>query len=565
MSFAPFDDDFDNLIDYDQGFHTAGELNSHSSFDASGSMDPIQSMYSFDPTERRQVFSGPSHEYGRFRQLTGLPTGAMTAIPMDAEIKLETPYSMMPSPAQSMPFMDFNNFSFDQEIDPMQQESVPAFFFPNNTFVDSNNMSSDAFISAPSQAPQPSRLYPGMHSQQAQQARAQALARQQSQQQLGQEIMQQRHRQSVADSVVSMPTTRANSVGSVVGDSGVDDKLSRLLDHMRNNSNMETIDEEEDSSSGGNGKSGRSRKDEDDMDEDERLLNSEEGKKLSSKERRQLRNKVSARAFRSRRKGMFGVADSLKVYANFALEYIGQLEGEVAEKTRECDQLKAQNRHQAEQIAQLTQLTRSLLAHPAFATFAEDLSNDPSLLASTSSSSSGSSTPKQTESKQQTQNKTKTQPKQEPQQPEQLQVNRMQQDSLDLSMLNLGSAHWNASTAFNFQPSVFAVLELPQPAEFSARTLSGKNKGDELSQILSPFKLLPSMPAAKTQQPRLFTAKTSQDIEVKQVRIGLTSTATPCSDHYTEHAIRDIEAAFDEFETQIKQLSTLLGQSPCRQ
>ena len=38
-------------------------------------------------------------------------------------------------------------------------------------------------------------------------------------------------------------------------------------------------------------------------DEDERLLASEEGKKLSSKERRQLRNKVSARAFRSRRKG----------------------------------------------------------------------------------------------------------------------------------------------------------------------------------------------------------------------------------------------------------------------
>jgi hypothetical protein len=47
----------------------------------------------------------------------------------------------------------------------------------------------------------------------------------------------------------------------------------------------------------------RMRKEEEDMDEDERLLASEEGKKLSSKERRQLRNKVSARAFRSRRKG----------------------------------------------------------------------------------------------------------------------------------------------------------------------------------------------------------------------------------------------------------------------
>ena len=47
----------------------------------------------------------------------------------------------------------------------------------------------------------------------------------------------------------------------------------------------------------------RMKKDEEEMDEDERLLASEEGKRLSSKERRQLRNKVSARAFRSRRKG----------------------------------------------------------------------------------------------------------------------------------------------------------------------------------------------------------------------------------------------------------------------
>ncbi len=47
----------------------------------------------------------------------------------------------------------------------------------------------------------------------------------------------------------------------------------------------------------------RMRKEEEDMDEDERLLASEEGKKLRSPERRQIRNPVSARAFRSRRKG----------------------------------------------------------------------------------------------------------------------------------------------------------------------------------------------------------------------------------------------------------------------
>jgi len=241
----------------------------------------------------------------------------------------------------------------------------------------------------------------------------------------------------------------------------------------------------------------------------------------------------------------------------------------VAEKTRECDQLKAQNRHQAEQIAQLTQLTRSLLAHPAFATFAEDLSNNPSLLASTTSSSSGSSTPKQAETKQQTPNKSISQSKEEQQtqqQPQEMQVNRMQQDSLDLSMLNLGSAHWNAPTAFNFQqPSVFAVLELPQPTEFSTKILSGKDNGDELSQIMAPFKLLSTLPTAKAQQPRLTIAEMNQVIEVKQVHLGSMSTTTSCTYHHTEQSIRDIEAAFDELESQIKKTSTLLGQSPCRQ
>jgi hypothetical protein len=39
-------------------------------------------------------------------------------------------------------------------------------------------------------------------------------------------------------------------------------------------------------------------------DEDEKMLRSEEGKRLNPKERRQLRNKVSARNFRVRRKGL---------------------------------------------------------------------------------------------------------------------------------------------------------------------------------------------------------------------------------------------------------------------
>lgn len=44
---------------------------------------------------------------------------------------------------------------------------------------------------------------------------------------------------------------------------------------------------------------------EDTTNEDERLLASEEGKKLSSTDRRRLRNKISAKAHRSRRRGMY--------------------------------------------------------------------------------------------------------------------------------------------------------------------------------------------------------------------------------------------------------------------
>ena len=44
-------------------------------------------------------------------------------------------------------------------------------------------------------------------------------------------------------------------------------------------------------------------RDEDDLDDDERVLKGEEAKGMTSAQRRQLRNKVSARNFRARKKG----------------------------------------------------------------------------------------------------------------------------------------------------------------------------------------------------------------------------------------------------------------------
>ncbi|KAI5847603.1 hypothetical protein BZA05DRAFT_376811 [Tricharina praecox] len=101
----------------------------------------------------------------------------------------------------------------------------------------------------------------------------------------------------------------------------------------------------------------RMKKEEEDMDEDERLLASEEGKKLSSKERRQLRNKVSARAFRSRRK-----------------EYISQLEAEVAKKTQEAEAVKEAHRRLEEENTRLRSFSEMLMKHSAFQEFLKDLS-----------------------------------------------------------------------------------------------------------------------------------------------------------------------------------------------
>jgi hypothetical protein len=108
------------------------------------------------------------------------------------------------------------------------------------------------------------------------------------------------HQQVPQRRVEESPGAPSNR-GSRQPDPVVEERISQLLHQMRQNA----IANGEASPSPSNGMPhmAKAKKDEADMDEDERLLASEEGKKLSSKERRQLRNKVSARAFRSRRKG----------------------------------------------------------------------------------------------------------------------------------------------------------------------------------------------------------------------------------------------------------------------
>lgn len=211
------------------------------------------------------------------------------------------------------------------------------------------------------------------------------------------------------------------------------------------------------------------------MDEDERLLASEEGKKLSSKERRQLRNKVSARAFRSRRK-----------------EYIGQLEGEVAVKVQEANDLRVENQQLREENSRLTDLTRMLLSSQAFSGFLQELSQ------------SGLPAPNAANLGQQ---KTAQGPPQQAQPPRkevashesarQMQFQQPQigmalipETPVNVSMFPPSNAWMSALPANDFQ--VYAMTDLPEAPVLDLQALSGKSKSD--GNLSRPSKDMPHLP-----------------------------------------------------------------------
>ena len=244
-----------------------------------------------------QPLSGPSHNYDLYRQQTGIPQGAIAnTLAINMNNSHINQYAFTDNYLSGLsPSDEFVDFGGKTEMDFDSPSNEPAFFYPEqpaNEFIDPSAMASTS--SAPSVIPAQStsnvgRLWPGMHQQQA------AIAKAQAQQKQQQQIIQQQQRQAAMNAQQSKPQRAKGSHPPT--DPIVEEKISQLLNSMRHSS----VSTEDDKNAFP--MPSRSRKDEDEMDEDERLLASEEGKKLSSKERRQLRNKVSARAFRSRRKG----------------------------------------------------------------------------------------------------------------------------------------------------------------------------------------------------------------------------------------------------------------------
>lgn len=256
-----------------------------------------------------QALSGPSHPYDLHKQQTGIPAGGLaTTMAINSNSQLYAGYGYLSGVSPRNEFVDYNTVQSNPSSRPFDSVNVndfeptndAAFFFPplpkgpvGAEFVKPSNLLATDNHIVPSngavhqQRSSAGRLFPGMHQQQ-------AMAKAQQQQRMMQPPRQ--------NSIVRPPQQRKSKVRPAT-DPIVEEKITQLLASMRQASQESSALPEEADTPGGTSHGHRSRKDEEDMDEDERLLASEEGKKLSSKERRQLRNKVSARAFRSRRKG----------------------------------------------------------------------------------------------------------------------------------------------------------------------------------------------------------------------------------------------------------------------
>ncbi|KAJ5259251.1 hypothetical protein N7478_012232 [Penicillium angulare] len=405
------------------------------------------------------AFQAPSHHYEEHRQQTGLVPGALSmsynqqvAPPMGynngnpgfqvngemyAQMKREdAPFDFNATPTTRNPS------EMDIETDGMNNNNNAPYYFPGqpgnkNQYVDPNALGGHELAQA-GPSTQVGRMYPGMHQQQAAMAKA---AQQQKHQEMVRHQMQQRRVEETPGPALNRPTSRNDPV--------VEERISRLLQQMRQNA---VANGEASPSPSLLPQMAKARKDEADMDEDERLLASEEGKKLSSKERRQLRNKVSARAFRSRRK-----------------EYIGQLESEVAARTNEAHDMRMQNRALYEENARLNDLARMLLGSPHFANFLNEMPD------------TVSAQPQQQQAQQQVQPQPQQAPKeaQAPRQEFQMQHNpqsnmvMVPNQGMDTSMINSG---WNSGIDMNYgNTPVFAVLEVPEGPALDAAALSGKS------------------------------------------------------------------------------------------
>ena len=310
---APPDLEIDRYINFDQVTLPSPPFsptsNRSKSISAPTSI-PSTHILPIEPSSQ-PAFAPPSHQYDAYSNLNGLPAGALLetySINQGNQNNYGRQQGLFGNSLGSSFDMNTNDdFSFgsygayntaDMDIDfgtaPLLTQPIEGY---NADFIDPSAIGEPE---SPQVQQPPKRAYPGMHQQQAALAKAQAEEKQK---------LAEAERKKQGSGPVIRPSggRPPGSNGRPPIDPVADAKISQLLNQMRHRSVASSNgDDAATPNANGNSSHGsKFKKDEEDMDEDERLLASEEGKKLSSKERRQLRNKVSARAFRSRRKGIY--------------------------------------------------------------------------------------------------------------------------------------------------------------------------------------------------------------------------------------------------------------------
>ena len=218
--------------------------------------------------------------------------------------------------------------------------------------------------------------------------------------------------------------------------------------------------------------------------------------------------------------------------ANVKAEYIGQLEGEIAAKAAEADDLRAKNEDLMAENTRLTDLTRMLLASPAFSTFLNDLSGSvPSSSTPAQTSSSSAQTPimktEQTQSHihkdvnphhvvaQQAQAKQRND--------QQVGMTMIPENPIGYTTFDTSNPGWTENNMdFSlYDAQVFTVTELPRgPSidQLNSRSLSGKLSSfvgsyatDDGKNEAPVIELMPKLP---TEDPCSSTwTKSSNDIE----------------------------------------------------
>ena len=313
--------DMNSFVNLDYDTNNTPILSPSNSFKLKGEPGPVsfvecQNNSLLPPVSRSQLLPAPSHQYTLYPQQTSLAPGAYAAVNQVSDFSSSNglqDYGYMPNAYRfgmntiddDFDFGNTSNQSFPlipeeiEDYDSLMEEPLSASLDSTfGDFIDPNAISTPEDVSSTTRFPSASRrLYPGVHQEQAAQAKALAEAEKQ--------VKQQQQTLTVPQQQSRQPASRVHGGSSrPPTDPFTEERISRLLNEMRHSSVASSNDDDA-ATPNANGLPhiARSRREEDEMDEDERLLASEEGKKLSSKERRQLRNKVSARAFRSRRKG----------------------------------------------------------------------------------------------------------------------------------------------------------------------------------------------------------------------------------------------------------------------